>query len=185
MTYIPDSTDPDTLAVFNLQQKHTFAILVANIKESTARPVVEKYSDANSVNYGDTQMLYCDLVTHYTQGLTGSQQIEIIEQELDDLCLVDKWGKPCETFLIMVNNKLNDHMGIAPDPAQYADSWYITQLNCTLESHSSLYQYIVNHQMQADSIANHLGTTSVTVVSYEFYVEITRTFFQMINHANH
>ena len=62
----------------------------------------------------------------------------------------------------LVDNKLKDHMGIAPDPTQYPDSWYITQLNRTLEPHSTLYQYIVNHQMQADSIASHLGTASAT-----------------------
>ena len=32
---------------------------------------------------------------------------------------------------------------------QYPDSWYITHLNWTLKTHTSLYQYIVNHQMQA------------------------------------
>ena len=76
-------------------------------------------------------------------------------------------------------------MGIAPDPMQYPDSWYITRLNRTLESHTTLYQYIINHQMQADSIAQHLGTTLATIVTYESFVEILRTFCQTIDHANH
>ena len=75
-------------------------------------------------------------------------------------------------------------MGIAPDPTQYPDSWYITHLNHTLEPHSTLYQYIVNHQMQADSIASHLGTASATTTTYEHYVEIICTFCQTIDHAN-
>ena len=48
----------------------------------------------------------------------------------------------------------------------------------------TLYQYIINHQMQADSIANHLGTTSGTTTSYESYVEMIGTFCQTIDHAN-
>ena len=47
-----------------------------------------------------------------------------------------------------------------------------------------MYQYIINHQIQADSIANHLGTTSATATSYESYVETIRTFCQTIDHAN-
>ena len=75
-------------------------------------------------------------------------------------------------------------MGIAPDPTQYPVSWYITQLNRTLEPHSTLYQYIMNHQMQDDSIASHLGTTSATTTTYEHYVEIIRMFCQTLDHAN-
>ena len=108
-------------------------------------------------------MLYHSLVAHYTQGLTGRQRIEIIERELVELRLDQKWGKTCESFMNLVDNKLKDHMGIAPDPTQYPDSWYITRLNQTLEPHSTLYQYIVNHQMQADSIASHLRTASATL----------------------
>ena len=38
--------------------------------------------------------------------------------------------------------------------------------------------------MQANSIAKHLGTTSVTSLSYESYVEMMHTFSQTIDHAN-
>ena len=135
-------------------------------------------------DYGDTQMLYTDLVAHYTQGLSGKQRIEVIERELDEIWLDSKWTKTCESFLNFVDNKLKDHQGLAPDPAQYPESWYINYLNRTLEPHLTLYQYMVNHQMQADSIAKHLGTTSVTSVSYEYYVETIRTFCQTIDHTN-
>ena len=37
---------------------------------------------------------------------------------------------------------------------------------------------------QADSIANHLSTTSATATSYESYVEMIHTFCQTIDHAN-
>ena len=110
--------------------------------------------------------------------------MEIIEREIDDLHLDSKWGESCESFLNFIDNKLKDHQGIAPDPAQYPDSWYITRLNRALESHTTLYQYIINHQIQANSIANHLGTTSVTATSYESYVEMMRTFCQKIDHGN-
>ena len=172
------------MAVFGLQQKHAFGILMVNIKESSALPVVYRYSDPNASNYGNAQLLYQDLVAHYTQGLTGRQCLEIVEREIDDLHLDQKWGKTCESFLNLVNNKLKDHMGIAPDPAQYPDSWYITQLNHTMESHTMLHQYIINHQMQADSITQHLGTLSATTITYESYLETVRTFCQMIDHAN-
>ena len=79
---------------------------------------------------------------------------------------------------------MKDHQGIAPDPTQYPNSWYINQLNRTLESRTTLYHYTINHQMQADSIANHLGTTSATATSYESYVEMIHTFCQTIDHAN-
>ena len=75
-------------------------------------------------------------------------------------------------------------MGIAPNPAQYPDSWYITRLNHTVESHTTLHQYIINHQMQADSFAQHLGTLSATTITYESYLETVRTFCQTIDHAN-
>ena len=91
----------------------------------------------------------------------------------------------CESFLNFVDNKLKDHQELAPDPAQYPESWYINHLNCTIEPHVTLYQYVVNHQMQADSIAKHLGTASVASVSYESYIETIRTFCQTIDHTNH
>ena len=43
----------------------------------------------------------------------------------------------------------------------------------TLETHASLYQYIVNHQLQAGSITNHLGNISAATVSYETQVELS------------
>ena len=43
---------------------------------------------------------------------------------------------------------------------------------------------ISQHQMQADSIAQHLGTMSATIVTYESFVEIVQTFCQTIDHAN-
>ena len=136
-------------------------------------------------DYGDAQMLYTDLVAHYTQGLSGRQHIEVIEHELDEIWLDLKWTKMCESFLNFVDNKLKDHQGLAPDPAQYLESWYINHLNHTIEPHVTLYQYVVNHQMQADSIAKHLGTASVTSLSYESYVETIHTFCQTIDHTNH
>ena len=87
-------------------------------------------------------------------------------------------------FLNMVDNRLKDHKGIVPDPTQYPDSWYVTCLNWTLEMHTTLYQYIVSHQMQGDSIASHLGTVSATVTSYKTHVEIVHTFCQTIDHSN-
>ena len=183
-SFIPDLMDADGSNLFTLQQKHAFGILVSSVKESSALPVVRKYSDPNAHDYGDAQMLYCDLVSHYTQGLTGKQRLEVIEREMDNLTLDSKWGKSCESFLNLVDNKLKDHKGIAPDPTQYPDSWYINHLNRTLESHTTLYQYIVNHQMQAESITNHLGTTSATILTYESHVETIRTFCQTIDHAN-
>ena len=95
-------------------------------------------------DYGGAQMLYHDLIAQYTQGLSGCQHLEILEQELDELCLDQKWGKSLKSFLIMVDYKLKDHMVIAPNPVQCPDSWYITCLHWTLEPHASLYQYIVN-----------------------------------------
>ena len=90
-----------------------------------------------------------------------------------------------EAFLNMVDNRLKNHKGIVPDPAQYPDSWNVTYLHRTLEMHTTLYQYIVNHQMQVDSIMTHLGTVSAMVTSYETPVEIVCTFCQTINHSNH
>ena len=74
-------------------------------------------------------MQYQNLVSHYSQGLTGRQHIELIKREIDDLHLDQKWGKTCKLFLNLVDNKLKDHMGIAPDLTQYPDSCYITRLN--------------------------------------------------------
>ena len=136
-------------------------------------------------DYGDAQMLYTDLVTHYTQGMSGSQRIEVIEHELDEIWLDSKWTKMCKSFLNFVDNKLKDHQGLEPEPAQYLESWYINHLNHTNEPHVMLYQYVVNHQMQADSIAKHLCTASVTSLSYESYVETICTFCQTIDHTNH
>ena len=180
ISYAPDPVDTDACTVFELQKKYTFGILVTTIKESSAQPIIRKYSDPNAIHYGDAQLLYDDLVSHYTKGLTGSQRLEIIERDLDELLLDMKWSKTCESFLNMVDN----HQGIAPDPMQFPDSWYITQLNRTLEPHTTLYQYIINQQLQATSIANHLGTTSATTISFESHVETVRIFCQTIDHTN-
>ena len=74
-TYVPDPTDSNATKVFELQQKHAFGILVANVKEPSVLPVIRHYSDPNATDYGDAQMLYQNLVSHYTQGLTGRQRI--------------------------------------------------------------------------------------------------------------
>ena len=184
-TYVPKPSDDDACALFDAQQKHVFGILVSSIKESSILPSLHKYSDPNVPNYGDAQMLYTDLVTHHTQGLSGRQCIEVIKCKLDEIQLDSKWTKTCKSFLNFMDNKLKDHQGLVPDPAQYPESWYINHLNCTIEPHVMLYQYVVNHQMQADSIAKHLGTASVTSLSYESYVETIRTFCQTIDHTNH
>ena len=76
-------------------------------------------------------------------------------------------------------------MGIAPNAAQYPDSWYITCLHWTLDPHASLYQYIINHQLQAESFTNHLGTASAATASYEAQVATVHTFCQTLDHANH
>ena len=184
-TYVPEPSDDDACLLFDAQQKHAFGILVSSIKEPSILPTLHKYSDPNVSDYGDAQMLCTDLVAHYTQGLSGRQRIEVLERELDEIRLDSKWSKTCESFLNFVDNKLKDHQGLAPDPAQYPESWYINCLNRTIELHVTLYQYVVNHQMQADSIAKHLGTASATSLSYESYVETIRTFCQTIDHTNH
>ena len=99
--------------------------MVSTIKESSVLPILQKYSDPQVPDYGDAQLLYTDLLAHFTQSLTGKQCLEIIEHELDDIKLDTKWSKTCEAFLNIVDNKLKNHQGIAPDPAQYPDSWYI------------------------------------------------------------
>ena len=177
-TYVPEPSDDDACSLFDAQQKHAFGILVSSINESSILPTLRKYSDPNVPDYGDGQMLYTNLVAHYTQGLSERQRIEVIKRELDEIRLDSKWSKTCKSFLSFVDNKLKDHQGLAPDPAQYPESWYINCLNHTIEQHVTLYQYVVNHQMEADSIAKHLGMASVTSLSYESYVET-------IDHTNH
>ena len=184
-TYVQEPSDDDACLLFDAEQKHAFGILVSSIKEPSILPTLRKYSDPNVPDYGDAQMLYTDLVAHYTQGLSGRQRIEVLERELDEIHLDSKWSKTCESFFNFVDNKLKDHQGLAPDPAQYLESWYVNRLNRTIEPHVALYQYVVNHQMQADSIAKHLGTAPATSLSYESYVEMICTFCQTIDHTNH
>ena len=185
ISYSPDSLDHDEVKVFELKQKHAFTILVANVKEPSVLSIVCKCADSNATHYGNAQLLYYNIVAHYTQGLTGQQRLEIIERELDDLRLDTKWGKTCESFLNLVDNKLKDHQGIAPDPTQFPDSSYITCLNRTIEPHTTLYQFIVNHQMQANAIARHTRTPSAAATTYESHLEHVCTFCQMIDHTNH
>ena len=73
ITYVPDGLDIDACTVFDLQQKHAFGLLVSNVKESSVLPIIRKYSDPNATNYGDAQLLYDDLVSHFTKGLSGRQ----------------------------------------------------------------------------------------------------------------
>ena len=69
------------------------------------------------------------MMTHYTKGLTGKQHLETIKWEFDALKVDSKLGKTCKLFLNLVDNHLKDPQGIAPNPFQYPDSWYITCLN--------------------------------------------------------
>ena len=116
--------------------------------------------------------------------LRALNAFEILERELDEIRLDQKRGKSCETFLNMVDSKLKDHQGIAPNCTQYPDSWYIVHLIRTLEPHATLYQNIVNHQMLVDSIAKPPWHYIHYRLSYEAYVETIRTFCQTIDHAN-
>ena len=71
VSYSLDSLDHDEVKVFELKQKHAFTILVANVKEPSVLPIIRKYADSNATHYGNAQLLYYDIVAHYTQGLTG------------------------------------------------------------------------------------------------------------------
>ena len=82
VSYLPDSLDHNEVNVFELKQKHAFTILVANVKEQSVLPIVHKYANSNATHYGNAQLLYYDIVAHYTQGLTGRQCLEIIEKEM-------------------------------------------------------------------------------------------------------
>ena len=73
ITYVRDELDIDACTVFDLQQKHAFGLLVSNVKESSVLPIIRKYSNPNATNYGVTQLLYDDLVSHFTKGLSGRQ----------------------------------------------------------------------------------------------------------------
>ena len=73
ITNVPDGLDIDAFTVFDLQQKHAFGLLVSNVKESSVLPIIRKYSDPNATNYRDAQLLYDDLVSHFTKGLSGCQ----------------------------------------------------------------------------------------------------------------
>ena len=77
--YVPDSMDDNACALFESQQKHAFGILISSIKQSIVLPVLHKYSKPNATYYGDAQILYAELVAHFTQGLTGKQHSELIE----------------------------------------------------------------------------------------------------------
>ena len=100
IAYTPGPMDTNACTVFELQKKHVFGILIPAIKESSALPVVCKYSDLNATDYGDAQLLYDDLVLHYTNGLSGSQCLKIIEHEINDLKLDTKWGRPVSHSLV-------------------------------------------------------------------------------------
>ena len=53
-----------------------------------------EYSDPHAVDYGDAQLLYHEVVTHYTKGFTGKQWLDLSEQELNILILNQKWRNP-------------------------------------------------------------------------------------------
>ena len=56
--YVLDPTNTDDCTLFNLQQKHTFGLLVSTLKELSMLPVVQEYCDLNAADYGNTHMLY-------------------------------------------------------------------------------------------------------------------------------
>ena len=85
LSYVPDASDTAACSFFEAQQKHAFRILVSNIKESSALPVLCKYSDPRVTEYSNAQLLYTDLVAHFTQGLTGKQHFELIKIKLDEI----------------------------------------------------------------------------------------------------
>ena len=64
-------------------------MMVTNLKESNTLlcPGCLEYSDPHAVDYGDAQLLYQEVVTHYTKGFTGKQWLDLIEQELNILIL--------------------------------------------------------------------------------------------------
>ena len=81
--FTPDMMGADVDTVFELQEKHAFRLLVTNVKELSAFPVVQKHSDPDATHYGDAQCLYKDLIAHYTHGLSGVQHLETLKQELN------------------------------------------------------------------------------------------------------
>ena len=87
--YVPDTLDRHAMSVFDLQQKHAFGILI-----------IHCYSDPQATDYANAQQLYAHLVTHYTQGISGRQHLEIIECNIDDLHLDKNLVETCEVFFM-------------------------------------------------------------------------------------
>ena len=65
-SYVPDRSNSDACSLFEAQQKHAFGILVSTIKESSALPVLRKYSDPKVPNYSDTTVTL--LLCYQTMG---------------------------------------------------------------------------------------------------------------------
>ena len=66
-------------------------------------------------------------LSHITpKALVGDNTSKYLNTKLMTYILTRTGLKHVKLFLNMVDSKLTDHMGIAHDPSQYPDFWYIT-----------------------------------------------------------
>ena len=68
-----------------------FSVFSFTLKESSAVSLYDTYTIKGETNYGDSQLIWHDLVTLFTSGQAGKAVQQSLEQEIEGLCLDLNW----------------------------------------------------------------------------------------------
>ena len=68
-----------------------FSVFSFTLKESSAVSLYDTYTIKGETNYGDSQLIWHDLVTSFTSGQAGKAVQQSLEQEIEGLCLDQNW----------------------------------------------------------------------------------------------
>ena len=82
-TYLPGDTAAQ--ALFEEQKKFMFSVFAVTLKESSAASLYDTYTVEGTINYGDSQMIWHDLIQLFTKGQAGKALQHSLEHEVDDL----------------------------------------------------------------------------------------------------
>ena len=162
-------------SVFEAKNTFVYSVLVSSLKTTKSNQFVRVYEKSK-----DGQSVLRDLCKAYQQGTIADLSAEVLEIELLNFKLDDKWNKSLEHFLDMWNHKVMD-LEQLKDTVIY-DSTKQQWLTSAIHGHAQLYAGI-NQSKIIEHTMSGLGSTSMKLSFLNFF-EMILSHAQVIDMNN-
>ena len=168
--FAPTAGDQAQIDLFNKKQKFAFAVFTHTLKESSTAEIVRCYSILDTASYGNAQGLYTDLIAHMQEGISATLSSEQIEEEINGMRLDKNWSKTTEAFINRMSHLFSDHQNVV-DADLYPDSWYIKELQNSLNFREEFRNHFMNHKATRNQLAQITGTPVADEIYTDFLAQ--------------